>query len=422
MKKNKGFTLIELLAIIVILAIIAVITVPIILNIIENSRRGAVKDSAYGYKDAINKWYVSRLSENPNYNIASGTYSTEIFGDTTEGNKPDNNSYIEIENNNIINGCLQFDEYKVEITDGKINEAEKGTCEELETRMIINTDNKGRLYYNTEWINNNPVYLDPTNLENNCNENNSSSTTLTKSGCMKWYAYSENADGTVNMILDHNTTAANVWTALGDENYIYYNYYGPREALYQLYEDTKNWSGVNKLSTMDNYSISWEIDSNSDNNITDEEKHSYTIDYTKHLSASDSYEYSTDMNGHMARFIEAEEVAKIIGNNNWTIENSLVYFDESTYGKTMSAGEHKYAWLFDNLNDCERNGCNKQTNENIMGYWTSTPHYNKKEPNTPVYAYFVTYARSINGGHIYFNGSQFGIRPVVKVSKSIIGM
>ena len=38
--KLNAFTLIELLAIIVILAIIAVITVPIILNIIDNSRRG----------------------------------------------------------------------------------------------------------------------------------------------------------------------------------------------------------------------------------------------------------------------------------------------------------------------------------------------------------------------------------------------
>ena len=49
-KKKNAFTLIELLAIIVILAIIALITVPIILNIIENSRKGAAQDSAYGYK------------------------------------------------------------------------------------------------------------------------------------------------------------------------------------------------------------------------------------------------------------------------------------------------------------------------------------------------------------------------------------
>ena len=48
---RNAFTLIELLAIIVILAIIAVITVPIILNIIDNSKKGSTIDSALGYKD-----------------------------------------------------------------------------------------------------------------------------------------------------------------------------------------------------------------------------------------------------------------------------------------------------------------------------------------------------------------------------------
>ena len=56
MRRKNGFTLIELLAIIVILAIIAVITVPIILDIIDNSKKGAAIDSAYGYKEAIEKY------------------------------------------------------------------------------------------------------------------------------------------------------------------------------------------------------------------------------------------------------------------------------------------------------------------------------------------------------------------------------
>ena len=46
MKQRKnGFTLIELLAVIVILGIIALISVPIIMNIIEESRKGAFKAS-----------------------------------------------------------------------------------------------------------------------------------------------------------------------------------------------------------------------------------------------------------------------------------------------------------------------------------------------------------------------------------------
>ena len=60
MKKinKKGFTLIELLAIIVILAIIAVITVPIILNIIDNARKGAEKNSIIGYGKAVELAYT----------------------------------------------------------------------------------------------------------------------------------------------------------------------------------------------------------------------------------------------------------------------------------------------------------------------------------------------------------------------------
>ncbi len=44
--KNKGFTLIELLAVIVILAIIALIATPIILGIIEDSRKSAIDRTA----------------------------------------------------------------------------------------------------------------------------------------------------------------------------------------------------------------------------------------------------------------------------------------------------------------------------------------------------------------------------------------
>jgi bacterial surface protein 26-residue repeat/prepilin-type N-terminal cleavage/methylation domain len=52
MKKNKGFTLIELLAVIIILAIIALIATPIAINVIENSRMKAFKNSVYGVMEA----------------------------------------------------------------------------------------------------------------------------------------------------------------------------------------------------------------------------------------------------------------------------------------------------------------------------------------------------------------------------------
>ena len=60
MRKNKkGFTLIELLAVIVILAIIALITVPIVMNIISNSKKGSAEDSVYGVMDAAKLYWAS---------------------------------------------------------------------------------------------------------------------------------------------------------------------------------------------------------------------------------------------------------------------------------------------------------------------------------------------------------------------------
>ncbi len=137
MKKRNGFTLIELLAIIVILAIIAVITVPIILNIIENSRRGAVTDSAYGYKDTVNKWYVSKLQDDNNYrldgdyNIVNGKLNNiEI---PLSGDKPTNGT-LTYSNNVLTGGCLTIGEYKVTFdSKGSVSKTEKGECEVIPT-------------------------------------------------------------------------------------------------------------------------------------------------------------------------------------------------------------------------------------------------------------------------------------------------
>ena len=140
MKNKKGFTLIELLAIIVILAIIAVITVPIILNIIENSKKGAATDSAYGYKDAIDKFYASKLTLDKNYNISDGIHTKQDFdnmGVTYSGKSPLDNSFLKTYKNRVIQGCLQFDEYKVEVVDGKPQQATKGECKAI---SIIYTD------------------------------------------------------------------------------------------------------------------------------------------------------------------------------------------------------------------------------------------------------------------------------------------
>ena len=115
MKNNKAFTLIELLAIIVILAIIAVITVPIILNIIENSRKGASIDSAYGYKDSIQKYYVTKSVTDSTQEAPSGVkYVSELKTDglTISGQEP-TDGWVKLDKGQVEAYSLKFGEYVV---------------------------------------------------------------------------------------------------------------------------------------------------------------------------------------------------------------------------------------------------------------------------------------------------------------------
>lgn len=61
--KKQGFTLVELLAVIVILAVIAIITIPLIGDVIEKSKKGALEDSAYGIVEAANLYYTENIVE-----------------------------------------------------------------------------------------------------------------------------------------------------------------------------------------------------------------------------------------------------------------------------------------------------------------------------------------------------------------------
>lgn len=80
MKQNKkGFTLIELLAVIVILAIIALIATPIILNMINDAKKSAAKDSAYGYIDAVEK-YIALAAMGKDINTAYDPQNVPVDG------------------------------------------------------------------------------------------------------------------------------------------------------------------------------------------------------------------------------------------------------------------------------------------------------------------------------------------------------
>ena len=119
--KCDAFTLIELLAIIVILAIIAVITVPIILNIIENSRKGAATDSAYGFKDSVQQYYLSK-SVNGEFDDVLSNEDTKTVGELetdgliVSGAKP-TDGWVKINKGKVVDYSLKFGDYVVNYDD-----------------------------------------------------------------------------------------------------------------------------------------------------------------------------------------------------------------------------------------------------------------------------------------------------------------
>ena len=75
--KNKGFTLMELLAVLIILAIIALIAVPIVINIIQDTKEESELRSAELYIDAVDK---SILAYNMSNKFKEGTCIVQSTG------------------------------------------------------------------------------------------------------------------------------------------------------------------------------------------------------------------------------------------------------------------------------------------------------------------------------------------------------
>lgn len=92
---KKGFTLIELLAVIVILAIIALISTPLIMNVIDDAKKGAFKNSAYGIIEAAELSYVMDVLEGTNEEVSYKYESGEQISPSGKsldykGEKPQN--------------------------------------------------------------------------------------------------------------------------------------------------------------------------------------------------------------------------------------------------------------------------------------------------------------------------------------------
>ena len=353
--KKKGFTLIELLAVIVILAVIAIIATPAVLNIIEDSKKSAAEASARSIVGAAKTHYMQNIMDNkPNSNVDLSTNILKYDGEQAK------KGLLTYDVNGNVSGKMYISGYCVEVSsNGTITSTKTDESEcTIDIPQVTTYENGTVVYYNPE-------------INMPCHKMEPVSVTGTKTGCMKWYIFNDKGSSKVNLILDHNTTAAVDW--ISKEDYIAAggtetewgdygnNSKGPITLLKQLKSDTSTW---NK-----------------------------TIN---------------------ARLIEASEIAKITNNTTWTAGIDYYYFHDNTQIVYQgAAGTNKYAWLFDNTKDCTTFGCNVADSSN-EGYWTGTVYSNDS------YRAWGVSAGGGMGSGVLAEIDTFGVRPVITVDKALL--
>ncbi len=129
---KKGFTLIELLAVIVILAIIALIATPIVLNIIEDSKKQSAINSAQLYVDGLSKVILNKnMIEEfmPSTCTVGETVTCDgAFIDYQVGGKKPTSGYINYSNGIVTNYAVCVMDYRVEKASNGITATKSSEC------------------------------------------------------------------------------------------------------------------------------------------------------------------------------------------------------------------------------------------------------------------------------------------------------
>ena len=408
--KKKGFTLVELLAVIVILSLILVIAVPSVNRYIKQSKEKAyntqistIIEAAQAYASA-NSGLLPRKEEfvvkitlgqlkssglikeevkNPNddkyfddaltieIKKKGETYNYDIVESTITTRDGEKSPIINLNGSPMVTYNLNatYTELGASATDSDGNAISNIVIDKSNLVMSAEgiyqvkytaTDTKGisstvyRNVYvsNNKYANGTAIYFNP-NSNSVCSKAEATSNTSKSNGCMKWYTFNDDGSSTVNLLLDHNTTATVAWASTGT------NANGPVEVKKQLENDIASWNGAVKST---------------------------------------------------ARLIEASEIAKITGYPNWN--NNRYYFHTNSNTEYKgAAGTNRYAWLFDNTYNCTTYGCNV-ADSSAGAYWTNTA--DSGNFNT---AFTVYYIGILSHDNSVANASGPGVRPVIEVSR-----
>ena len=424
---KKGFTLVELLGVLVVLSVILMIAFPLITTYINKSKQKAydtqmeiimtgLKNYANEHKEVLpvnDADYVTfTLGQLKSLGIANNSVVNPLDGkeidnsmefkiikdgskytyqivESSRLSRDDKNHtpYITL-NGHILNyidldstytelgaSATDYDGKPLSVTIDK-TDLDVSTIGVYQIRYEVIDSNNTKSYAIRTVIvgefkilaNGTVVYYNPeTNTK--CTSAEAVSVSGTKTGCMKWYVFNDDGKSkTVNLLLDHNTTAAVPW--ITEEDYIESGgtkeefereiiSKGPITALKQLKSDTSTW----------NKSIN-------------------------------------------PRLIEANEIVTITEYPIW--DNNFYYFHTNSQTQYKgAAGTNKYAWLFDNTRECTTYGCNV-ADSSTYGYWTNTVN-----PNDPISAWNVYQRGTLRDSYVE-SFVYSGVRPVVSVNRSII--
>ena len=111
--KNKGFTLIELLAVIVILSVVTLITIPMITNVIEESKKKALASSVEGLVESANLYAIEKDG------VYEFLFDKEHKGSTKKGESLDYRGTIDgegklyLDEEGNVSVCISNDTYYV---------------------------------------------------------------------------------------------------------------------------------------------------------------------------------------------------------------------------------------------------------------------------------------------------------------------
>ena len=364
MKKEKGFTLIELLAVIVILAILMVIAVPKILNVIENSRKSAAESSIKLVKDAIKTQVTSGSMMGTNFTSDDDGCYTFNFDDQTSGNAKE----LQLKNKENITGAIKYCNGKfsddtlvfngVEIKE----ENKKVVCKRAEEKTLHTdgTHTFGNRIVTQKTLKSGDAFDCDVNGDETYDENTE-----------RFYYVTDLDDSTAVLIYYNNISDGKpsnntkyAYDASGE------NHHGPVTAIEQL-PSTNEWKNVSLKNT------SRAILNENGTNTTDG------------VILPDSFSYQ----GKASRLLTIQEI------------NSAC---------NISAGRYVSGEL-NNCNYLMENTTYSNSSIGNYGYWIENPLYGYSK-----YAWHVDSYHQYVGDGIVSKAIDYGVRPVIEVSKSNI--